>query len=386
MSEIYSTESGFPSEIFLQPPSDNDKCSLCLQVMRDPRGCAAGHLFCKGCIEKSIYIKPECPLCRSPLTREALVCNLYAKNHIGSMDIKCITTREIKNDESCCGWIGKIDSLDNHLEKDCNFFRVKCPYAGMGCSESCPQYIFRRELDDHIQDSRIQSAVIQSLIRRVNEDANELAVLRAKAKSDSLTIQYLFLTFQWQENKLNMQHVIPTNNLPEYFEDNSTVTSWFGRPTAGPEFMLFLRSGLDIEVHAPPVVLANLRYIAWSFKNSDILDESKVFEYNSPEIILMPSVTAKIYLARLHPNNDLVLYLYLRGFRGNTLLSFCLHNFENNRSKYAVYPHNWTNEERFASFKFVTLNDFGHRNGLVSSDGEVNIMIVIKPLPPMAIR
>ncbi|KOS19604.1 Peroxisome biogenesis factor 10 [Escovopsis weberi] len=49
--------------------SQQRKCTLCLEDMRDPAATQCGHVFCWECIGDWVKEKPECPLCR----REAMV-------------------------------------------------------------------------------------------------------------------------------------------------------------------------------------------------------------------------------------------------------------------------------------------------------------------------
>ena len=53
-----------PGAVAWIPEGQQRKCTLCLEVFKDPSVTTCGHVFCWVCVRDWVREKPECPLCR----------------------------------------------------------------------------------------------------------------------------------------------------------------------------------------------------------------------------------------------------------------------------------------------------------------------------------
>jgi RING-finger-containing E3 ubiquitin ligase len=53
-----------PGAVSWIPEGQQRKCTLCLEMFKDPSVTTCGHVFCWICVRDWVREKPECPLCR----------------------------------------------------------------------------------------------------------------------------------------------------------------------------------------------------------------------------------------------------------------------------------------------------------------------------------
>jgi hypothetical protein len=102
------------------------QCNICHEVLREPRSCHLGHLFCRGCIERWLVKHATCPVDRSSLTVQALVVPALAKELTGRL--KVASPNEAVGRRKGCPWTGVFDEIEGHM-KVCEFRIVPCKWC-----------------------------------------------------------------------------------------------------------------------------------------------------------------------------------------------------------------------------------------------------------------
>ena len=133
VSEEVSLEESFSGGYdfdFIENPSEELTCSVCLLVLRDPQltSCCGNH-FCQSCIEK---IKDCCPLCKD--TSFTTFLNKSFQRKVNELKIKCPLS------ENGCSWTGTVGGAADHLDPssgDCEYMDVTCSLCGEDVQRKC---------------------------------------------------------------------------------------------------------------------------------------------------------------------------------------------------------------------------------------------------------
>ena len=132
---------GYDERRFEGPLKRDYFCSICQEVLRNPRTCQnQEHPFCLNCITEHLQFSHTCPECREHLTPETLKDpSRFLKNDLAELKIKCDY-----NERGCPGYV-LLENLQHHVER-CGFAPVMCG------NEGCEVVVNRKEIESHEKD------------------------------------------------------------------------------------------------------------------------------------------------------------------------------------------------------------------------------------------
>ncbi|KAJ1404714.1 hypothetical protein B484DRAFT_457230 [Ochromonadaceae sp. CCMP2298] len=118
-------EGGYPYDMFVTLPPDDLKCSICMEILRDPvQVCSQQHVYCDCCISQWKTEFTGCPECRAPFIDMQPA--RLARNMILQLEVRC-------PEDEACGWTGQLQDTAAHVAA-CPFVEVSCPFADAGCA------------------------------------------------------------------------------------------------------------------------------------------------------------------------------------------------------------------------------------------------------------
>ncbi|XP_028415440.1 TNF receptor-associated factor 3-like isoform X2 [Dendronephthya gigantea] len=223
-SVVQGQGAGFDENRFDGPVSDNFKCTICFNVLNDPKSCQNNqHYFCSACIHQYVQnYSQTCPECRQDLTVETLVTPpRILLNCISELPIKCDHVKR-----GCTDRI-QLGKLKNHLE-ECGFAPVTC--ANDGCdavvnkrdrihheTELCE---FRRVQCHNCEELRNEMLILSEKQENLSKTTGQKLV-KLEGKLDQVTTR--LQNIEGNVNALNLAHNSGNASL---FQEISEIKSF----------------------------------------------------------------------------------------------------------------------------------------------------------------
>ena len=191
-------ERGYDERRFESPVKRDLFCSICHEVLRNPRTCQnKEHPFCLACISEHLQFSLTCPECREYLTPETLKDpSRFLKNDLSELRIKCDY-----NERGCPGYV-LLQNLQHHVSR-CGFAPVRCKNKG------CQMKVSKKDEETHERDLCLFRATKCQDCKEIkatrSEIKAELALL--KAKQDEINAKHDEMKAAQDEMKANQNEI-----------------------------------------------------------------------------------------------------------------------------------------------------------------------------------
>ena len=129
---------GYDDSRFENDVDENFHCSICYNVLKDPRTCKNNdHVFCLDCITEHLRVNSQtCPECNEHLSVETLRRPRVLNNLLSKLKINCDYASRGCLEYSC------VENLQSHV--------ARCGFAPVSCSnENCCMVINKQEREHH---------------------------------------------------------------------------------------------------------------------------------------------------------------------------------------------------------------------------------------------
>ena len=151
-SGIANDEQGYDERRFKSPIRSELLCSICQDVLKNPKACEKEHSFCHACILRHLANSHTCPECREHLTPETLKNPpRFLTNYLSDLRIFCD-----HRSRGCLEDV-RLEDLPIHIDQ-CEFAPVQCERCGIvvnrkdkdqqKCQEHMPQRNFEPRMNN----------------------------------------------------------------------------------------------------------------------------------------------------------------------------------------------------------------------------------------------
>ena len=128
---------GYDDSRFERDVDEHFHCSICYNVLKDPRMCRNDHAFCLDCITEHLKVNSQtCPECNEHLTVDTFRRPRLLTNYLSKLKINCDHASRGCPEFIC------VENLESHVES-CGFSPVMCS------NENCGMEINKQDKDHH---------------------------------------------------------------------------------------------------------------------------------------------------------------------------------------------------------------------------------------------
>ena len=128
---------GYEDSRFEKDVDEHFHCSICYNVLKEPRMCRNDHAFCLDCITEHLKVNLQtCPECNDHLSVDTLRRPRLLTNYLSKLKIKCDHASRGCPEFIC------VEDLESHV-KSCGFSPVMCS------NENCGMEINKQDKDHH---------------------------------------------------------------------------------------------------------------------------------------------------------------------------------------------------------------------------------------------
>ena len=188
-------EYGYEDDRFENVVSPNFHCSICLNVLKEPKMCRRNqHVFCSSCIERHLQNSATCPECMEELTVDTL-------NQAPRVYWNCLSELNINCDyftRGCHDFV-QLGGLQSHV-MNCGFAPVKCSNDG------CAVVVNKRDQIHHETEVCELRKVKCHDCGEIREEIDDLKVNLAEMKINQaeMKINQVEMKEQLTEMKINL--------------------------------------------------------------------------------------------------------------------------------------------------------------------------------------
>ena len=162
---------GFEDSRFEKDVDENFHCSICYNVLKEPRMCRNNeHMFCLGCISEHLRVNSQtCPECNEELSVEALRRPRVLNNYLSKLRINC--DYAIRG----CPEFVCVENLETHVG-NCGFAPVLCSNENCGMMVNKQELVYHETMACEYRNVKCHHCEqIQEVVERLEGNLTELS-------------------------------------------------------------------------------------------------------------------------------------------------------------------------------------------------------------------